>query len=164
MLLNTVLDCEDLMNTHTFLIFVAAVVLRLILSAARQARTFSHRVVGHVFRKLWFGLIALVLSSCATESRFVMLDKSYPPKPETAEIELVREELPARPFVRISRLDVHLERTHFLGSSLADALPELKKQARQSGADAIIEIQERRSMIGETRIYHVTATGIKYTE
>ncbi len=47
-------------------------------------------------------------------------------------------------------------------SSLAEALPELKRQARLAGCDAIIEITERRSEILETRVYHVTAIGIRY--
>jgi len=49
-------------------------------------------------------------------------------------------------------------------SSLKGALPLLEEQARLSGADAIIEIRENRSMVGETRVYHVTATGIRYTD
>jgi len=75
-----------------------------------------------------------------------------------------RDAPPQRPFTRISRLDVHFEKTAFIGSSLDGALPELKKQARLSGADAIIEIRERTSMVGETKVYHVTATGIRYTD
>jgi uncharacterized protein YbjQ (UPF0145 family) len=71
-------------------------------------------------------------------------------------------ESPQKPVRRISRLDVHLEKTHFMTSSLEDALPELKKQACLSGADAIIELNERSSSVGETQIYHVTATGILY--
>lgn len=96
-----------------------------------------------------------------------MLGDSYtPPSPkhDGCDVQILRDETPQRPFVRISRLDVHLEKTHFISSSLDDALPELKKQARLSGADAIIAIQEYSSMMGETRIYHVTATGIRYTD
>jgi hypothetical protein len=93
-----------------------------------------------------------------------MLRDSYPPKPEGYDVQIVQNEAPQRPFVRISRLDVHLEKSFFIGSSLDDALPELKKQARLSGADAIIEIRESRSMVGETKIYHVTATGIRYID
>ena len=75
-----------------------------------------------------------------------------------------RDAISKRSFVRISRLDVHIEeKTYFIASSLNEALPELNKQARLSGADTIIEIRERSSMVGETRIYHVTATGIRYT-
>jgi hypothetical protein len=93
-----------------------------------------------------------------------MLGQTYPPKPESYEVQVFSGTAPARPFVRISRLDVHLEKTHFIGSSLEDALPELKKQARLSGADAIIEIRESSSMVVETKIYHVTATGIRFTD
>ncbi len=110
-------------------------------------------------------LVALFTVSCATtQSRYSILGDTYPPKPEGYDIQIFRNEVPQRPFVRISRLDVHLEKTHFIGSSLDDALPELKKQARLSGADAIIEIRESASMVGETRIFHVTATGILYTD
>ncbi len=107
----------------------------------------------------------LPIASCATrQSRHVMLGETYPSKTEEEKIEVFRTRLPERRFVRISRLDVHLEKAYFIGSDLNDALPELKKQARLSGADAIIEIRDCFSMIGETRIYHVTATGIKYTD
>lgn len=56
------------------------------------------------------------------------------------------------PFLRISRLDVHKEKTHFIGSSLEQALPELKTQACLSVADAVIEIKEHSSTLGETKI------------
>lgn len=110
-------------------------------------------------------LVALFIVSCATtQSRYFMLGDSYPPKPEGYDVQIFQNEAPQRSLRRISRLDVHLEKTLFIGSSLDDALPELKKQARLSGADAIIEIRESRSMVGETKIYHVTATGIRYID
>ncbi|SEN68823.1 Putative heavy-metal-binding [Nitrosospira multiformis] len=115
-------------------------------------------------RILTLCLTVLILASCATtQSRYSMLGSSYPPKPEGYDIQVFHD-APQRLFVRISRLDVHLEKTHFVGSSLDDALQELKKQARLSGADAIVDIREHSSMVGETRIYHVTAIGIRYTE
>ncbi len=118
-----------------------------------------------LFCRIGICIIALLIASCATkQSRYVVLGETYPSKPEEDKVEFFRNSLPERSFVRISRLDVHLEKTHFIGSSLDSALPELKKQARLSGADAIIEIQERSSMMGETKIYHVTAIGIKYTD
>jgi hypothetical protein len=92
-----------------------------------------------------------------------MLGDSYPKKTKGYDVQIFYSEAPQRPFLRISRLDVHLEKTHFMSSSIEDALPELKKQARLSGADAIITIQERSSRVGETKIYHVTATGIRFT-
>ncbi len=112
-------------------------------------------------------LVALLTISCAsTQSRYSMLvADSYSAKPEGYDIQtFYDDDTPQRPFLKISRLDVHLEKTHFIGSSLNDALPDLKKQARLSGADAIIDIKESSSMVGETKIYHVTATGIRYTQ
>jgi len=116
-------------------------------------------------RRLALGLAAMFAVSCATsQSRHSMLGQSFPPKPEGSAVRVFRGTAPVRPFVRISRLDVHLERTSFVGSSLEDALPELIRQARLSGADAITEVRELSSMVGETKIYHVTATGIRYTD
>lgn len=45
-----------------------------------------------------------------------------------------------------------------------DVLTKLRREACASGADAIIDIQERSSNINlsETNIYHVSAIGIKY--
>jgi len=38
----------------------------------------------------------------------------------------------------------------------------LRVQGDREGADAVIEIEERRSQILETMVYHVTATGVRY--
>ena len=64
--------------------------------------------------------------------------------------------------MKTARLDVHLEKTGFMTSNLDSALPELKKQAREAGSDAIIEITEKHSQLLETMVYHVTAYGIRY--
>jgi hypothetical protein len=94
-----------------------------------------------------------------------MLGDSFPPKPEGYNVQIFHDELPQRPFSKISRLDVHLEKTHLIGSSfLNETLPELEKQARLSGADAIIEIRGINSSVGETKIFHVSAIGIRYTD
>jgi uncharacterized protein YbjQ (UPF0145 family) len=50
----------------------------------------------------------------------------------------------------------------FVKPTFDEALPELKKQARLAGADAIFEIEERPSQILETMVLHVTATGVRY--
>jgi hypothetical protein len=110
-------------------------------------------------------LFTLFIVSCATtQSRYVPLGKTYSSKAEGAIVEVFHTGLPEKAFVRIARLDVHLEKTGFIRPNFNEALPELKKQARLSGADAIIEIQERSSMRDETGIYHITAIGIKYTD
>lgn len=115
-------------------------------------------------RALALALGVLLVGSCTLQSRFVALEDPYSPLPNAYPIEIILSGVPTRPYKRIARLDVHLERTHFLTSDLDDALPELKEQARRSGSHAVIEIEERRSSILETTVYHVTAIGIRYTD
>lgn len=115
-------------------------------------------------RALIVGLIALCLVGCATaQSGFRPLGKAYPPKPANFEVQVLQS-APTQPFERIARLDAHYEKTHFVSTSLDTAIEELKKQARAAGADAIIEVDERRSRLNETMILHVTATAIHFTE
>jgi putative heavy-metal-binding protein len=107
-------------------------------------------------------LLCFVSGCATTQSRISFLGEHYPPRAADVAVEVFRDGVPDRPFNRIARLDVHLEKTGFVTSRFEDALPELKKQARQAGADAVIEIQETRSQILETMVYHVTATGVRY--
>jgi len=105
----------------------------------------------------------LCFNGCATtQSHISFLAEHYPPHAADAAVEVFRDGVPSRSFNRIARLDVHLEKTGFVKSYFEEALPELKKQARQAGADAVIEIQETRSQILETMVYHLTATGVRY--
>ena len=103
------------------------------------------------------------VGACTQQSRFSPIGLSQPARPENCQVDVYRYNFPDRPYTEVSRLDVHLEKTHFVESALDDAIADLKHQACLSGADAIINIRERRSMLLETRIYHVTATGIRYT-
>jgi hypothetical protein len=107
-------------------------------------------------------LLGLAAGCATTQSRHEFLAERYPPRAADATVEVFRSGLPQMPFKRIARLDVHLEKTGFMTSRFEDALPELKKQARQAGADAVIEIEERRSQVLETMVYHVTATRARY--
>lgn len=112
---------------------------------------------------LLFGIV-LVMSACAvSQGQRVWFGSEYPPWPQDHPVEVFQDDPPTRPFVRVSRLDVHIEKSDFRKASLQEALPELMNQARLSGADAIIEIQERRTWVVGSRAYHVTATGIRYT-
>lgn len=111
-------------------------------------------------------LLSLFVASCATQSRYRSLSNGpvAKPLPETYDVQVYVDTIPQRPFEKVSRLDVHIEKTHFVGSSLESALPELKKQARLSGAQGIIDIRETKSRLNETTIYHVTGTGIRFTD
>jgi hypothetical protein len=107
-------------------------------------------------------LLGLAAGCATTQSRHEFLAEHYPPRAVDGSVDVFRSGLPPVPFKRIARLDVHLEKSGFATSTFEQALPELKKQARQAGADAIIEIDERHSQILETMVYHVTATGVRY--
>lgn len=111
-------------------------------------------------------LVLLTAPGCALmqsqQSRYSFLGDPCLPRPESADVEIFRSGVPSRPFERISRLDVHIEKTHFLSCSFEEIMSELKRQALRSGADAIIEVEEKRSMLGETHIYHVAAIGVRY--
>lgn len=107
--------------------------------------------------------LAFLLAACTShQSRYVPLEETYDALPSNFEVEVYRDELPQRQFKRVARLDVHIEKTHFLSTDFEDALPELREQARLSGSHAIIEIEERKSSLLETKIYHVNATGIRF--
>ena len=110
--------------------------------------------------------LGTLLVSCATtQSRFTPLGQAYPSRLGDCSVAVLKDSVPQKAFERVSRLDVHIERTGFAQADFESALPELKKQACLSGADAIIEIQERSTGFRfEDRAYHVTATGIKFKD
>ena len=108
-------------------------------------------------------LLSVLLSACSTtQSGFTFVAVRESPRAADCNVEILRRDMPLRPFVRISRIDVHIERTFFADPTFADAVPELRRQACLSGADAVIEVREERDAIVENRSYHVTATGVKY--
>lgn len=122
----------------------------------------SFRMTPNCLRILAFSFCLLIASCATTQSRYSMLGPAYSSREVNCDIAIFRTGTPNRAFIKISRLDVHMEKTHFLSSDFESALPELKKQACLSGADAVIEIQEQTRQYLENRSYHVTATGIKY--
>ena len=116
----------------------------------------------------WPGCLAVVLflAGCATEvGQYTFLGKPYPAKPVTSPIDTYTNGLPTRSFERVAILNAHCESQYWATPSLqTDAIPELKRQARAAGCDAIIEIDVRKpdNWTLETRTIHVTATGVVY--
>jgi hypothetical protein len=104
----------------------------------------------------------LLLSGCTSASRFVRIGDPQPARPEDCSIQVFKTEKPSRQFVRVARLDVHIEQAVWSQPTLDDALPELRKQACLAGADAVIEIEELKGGYLETRMLHVVATGIRW--
>lgn len=107
--------------------------------------------------------MSTLLAGCSTtQGRYAWLGEPVPARASTAPVEVFRTGAPSRAFRRVARLDAHFEKTGFRTTSLEEALPELQRQARLAGADAIIEIDERRSAVLETKVYHVSAIAIRY--
>lgn len=106
---------------------------------------------------------ALALCGCvATTGNYRALAERYPARSPDCSIEIFRDATPDRPFTAISHLNVHLEKTFFIPSDFASAVGELKRQGCLSGADGIVNIQEHHSSYLETRIYNLSATGIRF--
>lgn len=124
-----------------------------------------HLRMGAWLRLALLPLVALAIVSCATsQGTFVPTGPARPAKPEGTPVAVFKEESPGRPFTRVALVEAHLEKTSFIPSNYSEAEALLIEQARLAGADAIIEIKEKRSMVGETLIYHVSGTAICYDE
>jgi hypothetical protein len=109
-------------------------------------------------------LVALAsVAACSTSrSRFAVLGAAQPARPADCRVDVFLSGTPEREFLRISRIDVHIERTLWLQPTLNDALPELRRQACLSGADAVIDVRERYDAVVENRSYHVIGIGVSY--
>lgn len=118
----------------------------------------------HIF---WV-LVACVLTGCAASEvgTFTSLGPSRMPKPHDYHVDVFEATLPQRPFERVAILDAHCESQWFATPSLQDdVMPELIRQARAAGCDAIIEIQEKHLESPgnfETGAKHYTAIGVVY--
>lgn len=121
----------------------------------------NHQRLMKLAKHMLMAVLTMALSSCmTTQGHFTPLGGPLQPKPPGTEVQVYRIGLPARPFTRVARLDAHIEKTHLIPPSFAEARRVLEEQARLAGADAVIEVQEKRSFVGETLTYHVT--GIRY--
>jgi hypothetical protein len=115
---------------------------------------------------LLLGVTVLLGAGCATTQpmSFPLGSRIYPPKPLSAEILLFKDTAPGRKYEPIARLNVHIEKTFFIPTAFEEARPKLVDLARQRGADAIIQVEEKKSRLNETFIYNVTATAIIFTD
>lgn len=110
-------------------------------------------------------LAVTMCSSCSTvQGNFTLLDGHELVNESEESIDIYHNGLPTREYRVQARLDAHFERTHFLGTSLEEGIKQLEIQARLSGSQAIINIEESQSRVGETKISHFSAIGIRYMD
>ncbi|WP_243050457.1 hypothetical protein [Dyella sp. RRB7] len=116
-------------------------------------------------RLLWVVFLASSLNACmATTGNYRSLNEHNAARPPDCDVAIFKDQLPAKPYVAISRLNVHLEKTFFTPSDFSSASGELRRQACLSGADGVIDIEEKKSSFLETRIYNLSATGIRFID
>lgn len=109
--------------------------------------------------------LASGLCGCmATTGNYRSLNQNSPARAPNCDVAVFKDQRPARPYVAIAQLNVHLEKTFFASSDFASASGELRRQACLSGADGVIDIEEKNSSYLETRIYNLSATGIKFLD
>jgi uncharacterized protein YbjQ (UPF0145 family) len=106
-------------------------------------------------RKLAVCLAAtLTLAGCSTLSPRRNADE--------ARVEVFTSGSPKKPFVKVGRIDFHLEKGGTGEPSIDDFRFDLQHRARLVGADAVMDLEWTLKGTPETGIYHVTATGIAY--
>jgi hypothetical protein len=109
-------------------------------------------------------LLALgLVASCATKhGAMTPLGPLRSPLAGDRAVQIFRSGAPARAYTRLALVTAHLEKTGFLPSTFEEAVPLLEVEARRAGADAVIEVKETRSRVGETLIYNVSGTAVGY--
>lgn len=111
----------------------------------------------------WVACIAV--SGCMTvQPTAFPIGPARPAKSADAPIIVFHDAVPSRAFEPVARLNVHIEKTFFIPTAFSEALPKLESLARAHGADALINIEEKKSRLHETFVYNVSATAIVYTE
>lgn len=96
----------------------------------------------------------------ARESQAV--PQAAPPVRAPGDVEILGD-APARPFKKVSSLELYVEKKSTGAPSFEEVLPELKRQAHLSGADAVTNVEWNVGGTAGAPVYHVTAIGIAYT-
>ena len=82
----------------------------------------------------------VVVAGCSSSSVVRLTDEQFAPTPEDQTVEVYEGE-PDTSMVRIARVSAQQEAATIFGSvSEADVIPALKKQAREVGATALVNV------------------------
>ena len=83
--------------------------------------------------------------------------------PAAREVDVLVAGAPTRPVRAVGKLDFYVEKKSAGGGTLDDVLPELRRQARLSGAEAVSDVKwTLQAGEGGGGSYHVTATCLVY--
>ncbi len=108
--------------------------------------------------------ILTLLAGCVNaQGSFAPIGDGAPPRPADCHVDVYRLP-PDRPYTVVSRISVHVDRTSYLSNSLDEPMPELLRQACQSGAEAVTKLAEKIDTHSDTNGYTLTALGIRFTE
>ncbi len=102
---------------------------------------------------------AIIYRVKATAIAFAKSGETLGPAGER-EVEVLAAGDPTRRLAKACNLDLYVEKTRSGDPSLDDVLPEVKRQARLCGANAVIDVQWTIQGAGQASVYHVTATGV----
>ena len=125
--------------------------------------------------KRWFITACSILSLAAlafgqfsgVRSKVEHVGPKRPARPPSCEVAFFNKSKPERPYEVVARIDVYVRRNKITQGCQAiydEAMPELKKQACQVGADAIIALRHTVSSSGEFKLLYVKAEAIHYTD
>ena len=88
-----------------------------------------------------------------------------PARPPDCAVELFSDNNPERQYEVVAHLDGYVRRNKLTQGRQAvyeEAVPELKKQARKAGAEAVIVLRQTVSQSGEFKLLYVKAEAIHF--
>lgn len=106
-------------------------------------------------------MLSALLGGCTSiDGSYTPVDGGAPARAEDCHVEVYRLP-PSQPYTVVSRITVHVDRTHFLGRSIDEPMPELLRQACRSGAEAVTNLSEELDSHSGSDAYTLTAEGIQ---
>ena len=109
--------------------------------------------------------VVFTIAGCGTTVRVESTGVSYPANPVNCEIALFRKDVPpTEPYETLGKIEAHVARNVFLGGMPlveAETHRELREQACQLGANAVVIDESVESSVIEMRHIHVWARALR---
>ena len=132
-------------------------------------RRSQHRLVVTL---VLFGLLSSLTASAFTQfsgvrSKVELVGPKRTARPTDCAVEIFNDKKPEKQYETVARLDVYVRRNKLTQGRQAvyeEAVPELKKQACKTGADAVIVLRQTVSQSGEFKLLYVKAEAIHFPD